>query len=660
MSPERIKSIFTNIAKFFYLVSVQIVGWVFVDILVDGVYISGFLPAFKMVLVLTAFSALLWPIVSRITLKISIFTFGLFNFFLVGAFIWFSSEFVAGVRVNNLWSAAMASLVLAACNLVASFFISITDDRLFYKEALKRRVRNEEIKDKSGVVFIEIDGLAKPIMERAINNGYMPFAKYLIEEQNYCFKMWETDYSCQTGASQIGILNGNNTNIPAFRWVDKKTQKIVSSGSSDDTPVIEKAHSNGDGLLVTNGAGRSNMYSGDANDTIFTSSTLKDLTKMYNTAYYGFFSDPYNISRTIMLSIWEIILEFTTLTRQKVTKVEPRLSFKEKKLSYVFVRAATNVVLRDITSYSIIADMFEGKKDAIYATMFGYDELAHHSGTEDIDTLRHLKKIDKEIANLYKISLEADREYEFVILSDHGQSLGATFKQRYGKTLEQLVNLGTDESTETHSILATGEDKSAIASLAETLASTGGKLVSAFAKKLHVSINKNNESETQKNITVLASGNLGLIYFNEFKNRLTLEQINEMHPNLIDTLVNHPGVGFIVLNSKEHGAIVVGKEGKVVVKSKEVIGKNPLTSYRKSALKHIERSTSFTNAPDIFVNSTYYSDGTVAAFEELIGSHGGMGGEQWKPFVLFPSYFDYPKKRVVGAEQLHKVLKSWL
>ena len=52
--------------------------------------------------------------------------------------------------------------------------------------------------------------------------------------------------------------------------------------------------------------------------------------------------------------------------------------------------------------------------------------------------------------------------------------------------------------------------------------------------------------------------------------------------------------------------------------------------------------------------------GEVAAFEELVGSHGGMGGGQSFPFILFPSELEWPEEPVVGAERVHTIMRRWL
>jgi hypothetical protein len=68
----------------------------------------------------------------------------------------------------------------------------------------------------------------------------------------------------------------------------------------------------------------------------------------------------------------------------------------------------------------------------------------------------------------------------------------------------------------------------------------------------------------------------------------------------------------------------------------------------------LRRYDDFPDAPDIYVNSFYNAaTNEVAAFEELIGCHGGLGGDQTRPFLLFPA-------ELVGAAAVYRQLKRWL
>jgi hypothetical protein len=162
-------------------------------------------------------------------------------------------------------------------------------------------------------------------------------------------------------------------------------------------------------------------------------------------------------------------------------------------------------------------------------------------------------------------------------------------------------------------------------------------------------------------LSVMASGNLGLISFPREPGRLTKERIDALHPRLIPTLREHPGVGFLLVRSESDGPIVLGAEGVRYLGSDQVDGEDPLAPFGPNAADHVRRTDGFAHCPDIVLNGAYWPEtDEVAAFEELVGSHGGMGGDQSRPFVLFPSDWRSPDKPVVGAETLHRHMRGWL
>ena len=68
-----------------------------------------------------------------------------------------------------------------------------------------------------------------------------------------------------------------------------------------------------------------------------------------------------------------------------------------------------------------------------------YDEVAHHSGLAAPDALDTLRRTDDQLERLVATFDRAPRPYYVVVLADHGQTQGATFKQRYGETLDAVV-----------------------------------------------------------------------------------------------------------------------------------------------------------------------------------------------------------------------------
>jgi putative membrane protein len=137
--------------------------------------------------------------------------------------------------------------------------------------------------------------------------------------------------------------------------------------------------------------------------------------------------------------------------------------------------------------------------------------------------------------------------------------------------------------------------------------------------------------------------------------------IEKIYPGMLDGLAGHEGVGFIMVHSEEHGPVAIGANGRYYINEDRVEGKNPLAHFGPNVVAHLKRTDSFPDAPDILVNSFFDPDKNEgAAFEELIGFHGGLGGYQTQPFLIYPAEWSLETEKIVGAEQVYSVLKDKL
>jgi hypothetical protein len=304
------------------------------------------------------------------------------------------------------------------------------------------------------------------------------------------------------------------------------------------------------------------------------------------------------------------------------------------------------VVVRDLIVYGVLTDMMRGRP-AVYATFSSYDEVAHHSGLERSDTLEALRKLDQQFDRIDRARRYAPRPYLIVVLSDHGQTQGATFKQRNDYSLEDLVQ----RSLESGSVAAItgGDEQEAMASLA--LGEATGQTQRPKPSKSEVG---------ERQVVVLGSGNLGLVYLMDEKRRLTLEEIDRLHPRLIPALREHPHVGWLLVRSQEHGPLALGGAGIRYLADGRIEGDDPLAHFSPSASRHLLRTDRFPHVADIMVGSFYDPDlDEGCAFEELISFHGGLGGPQTRAFVLYPAEFQLPPEPIVGAAQVHALLSGW-
>ena len=339
-------------------------------------------------------------------------------------------------QVDSFADALIAALVMAATSIVLQVMLGTNDSDDYALRVVRRVARRQGTlahSDKPGIVFLEIDGLALPVLRRAMRDGSAPVMARWMEEDGYRLVEWETDLSSQTGASQAGILLGSNEDIPAFRWVEKERGAMMVCSSPEDCAEIERRHA-GAGLLADGGASRGNLLSGEAEETILTVSRM-DAEKGANPGYRAFFADGVNVTRALVLFLWEVLLEWTAAIRAARRDVRPR---GHRGGAYPFVRGTMCVLVRNAIVFGVLTDMMRGRP-AVYATFSSYDEVAHHSGLERADTLEALRKLDQQFATIESARRYAPRPYEIVVLSDHGQTQGATFKQRNGYGLDELV-----------------------------------------------------------------------------------------------------------------------------------------------------------------------------------------------------------------------------
>jgi hypothetical protein len=161
-------------------------------------------------------------------------------------------------------------------------------------------------------------------------------------------------------------------------------------------------------------------------------------------------------------------------------------------------------------------------------------------------------------------------------------------------------------------------------------------------------------------VVVVVSGHVAMVSFTEHEGRVELETIEREFPDLLPSLVDHPGVGFLLVRSREFGPVVLGRDGLHRLATGVVIGEDPLLPYGPHAADLIRRVDTFPHCADVMINSRYDPDSDQASpFETHVGSHGGLGGPQQRGFVVHPRELP-PLGEVVGAEALHRVFRGWL
>jgi uncharacterized membrane protein YvlD (DUF360 family) len=648
----------------------------------DGFHLPSWWQAPVMALLLGLLSALAWPLVMRLALPVALFTLGLGSFLLFGAAVLALSFAVPGVYVANLGVGVVVAVVISAVSALVSSVLAVDSDELFFRRARRKAgIADDGAKRPPGVLFLQIDALAYDTARRAVRDGSMPNLAAWLRSGSHAMTSWHTDWSSQTGAAVAGILHGSNHDILGFRWYEKDRDHITRVSHPVDAAEVERRHSDGRGLLAGDGASRGNLFTGDAAHISLTMSSLSHVVPAgsrrqrrtrdrVGSGYYAYFASPVNAVRTIGVSAVDIVRELVAAARERRDDVRPRVS---RGGIYPLARPGVTVISRDVVVYALLDDMLAGRPVA-YADFLGYDEAAHHGGLERADSLAVLHSIDQQLGRLRRAGALAPRRYHLVVLSDHGQTQGWAFTDRFGESIEELVGRLCGSGIASSKRHLTGPKDSRRTTEGWQVTAALGESAGPIARRLRDRAERAQDSRHDHSevpgagdvprvapgVVCVVSGHTAMVSFADLPGRVSLEEIERHWPHLLPGLVDHDGVGFLLVHSEEFGPVVLGRSGLHRLASGVVIGEDPLLPYGPHAAGLVARVSSFPHCADVVINSRYDPDTDEAsAFEPHVGSHGGLGGPQQFGFLAYPRAWT-PPGEIVGAEQLHRVLRGWL
>jgi uncharacterized membrane protein YvlD (DUF360 family) len=568
---------------------------------------------------------------------------------------------IPGVEADSFWVVVAAAWIAAAATTIVAWLSTSGTPEAFTAALVRRtRRRRKPVDDPEvpGVIFVQFDGVPFPVLRWQLLAATLPTAGRWIRDRGYRLVEWTPVLPPTTPASQLGILHGRIDGVPAFRWYDRALGRVLVSNRAADAAEIERRATDGRGLLADGGVSISNLFSGDAERSVLTMSKLElrrgSADARRRVAWY--LARPDGFAGSLYGAVAEICRERFEARRQRRRDVRPR---GHRGWLFAGLRAVTNVVLRDLNTALVAEEMIRGTR-VVYVDYVDYDEVAHHAGALRPESLASLDRLDHVLACLESVAAAAPRPYRLVILSDHGQSQGAIFADRYGTDLAVVCSQLTAAQVEAveQSVEGWGRLDGLLADLSGGDSSRGrvahGAAVRVQRRSAPPTVTTSSE------LVVLGSGNLGLVYAAE-ENRLTMEDITDRWPALIPGLVNHDGIGFVAVMSTEHGPLVVGPSGVHRLSDAKVTGDDPLAPFGPLIPADLLRAVSMPEAPDLYVNSSVDQDtGEVSAFEGLVGSHGGLGGWQGRAFLLAPSDLVVPDRPIRGADELHRVLVGYL
>jgi uncharacterized membrane protein YvlD (DUF360 family) len=577
------------------------------------------------------------------------------------------------VHVDGFWAAFLVSWIIGIVSTVVGWISTAgTDEALVGRLVASSRRHPVQVDNPQlpGVIFVQLDGVPFPVLHMSVVAGTLPTLSRWIRAGSHVLHEWTPKLPATTPASQLGILHGVIDGIPAFRWYDRANDKVMVANRPADAALIEGALTTGHGLLVDGGASISNLFTGDAPTAALTMSRRARGGETTRRAVAQFVAHPTGLTRSLSRTISELGRDRFQARRAVRRDVQPRC---RRTWTTALLRSVTNGALRDINTVLVAQHMLRGTR-SVYVDYVDYDEVAHHAGILRPESLEALEAVDAVVRQLELVASVSPRPYRFVVLSDHGQAQGQTFADRFGEELAVIVSrlASTDVAVSDEDVEGWGRTRVLVDELATGSGVSGRSMRNAAGAMQRRHMNKpdsvdagalDGEASTagEETFHVFGSGNLGLVYVRGEAQRLTLGQIDERFPALVQGLAEHPGVGFVVVLDEAEGPLVFGGEGSRRLRDGHLQGVDPLAPFGPHASEFVLRVALRPEAPDIYVNSLL-DEGTeeVAAFEDLVGCHGGLGGWQDRAFIVVPNDLPFPAERVIGADSLHVALKAIL
>ena len=521
----------------------------------------------------------------------------------------------------------------------------------FTGERRRRLERNER-----GFVVIQIDALAHEDLVRAIDRGYAPRLRRLIERDGWELRRFPAGLPSATPAAQAAIFFGTKEDIPAFRFYEKAERRlIIGSKPADVQHIRDRLPASG---ILDGGAGYVNIYDGGADRAIFTLAAKEPqpfLEKMGGgRVALLMVLHPVRMLRMVFDSVVEYL-------REEVVRFwgQMRGQYTYYWWYLPFLHIGTNVVLRELQTLAVLLDIYTGVP-AIYTTYNVYDEFAHHFGPGSRTAFGSVRALDRRIALILRMLRRAPgRPYDLYILSDHGQTPSVPYRVRYGETLGDtivnaarhgvLVMAGTGDYSLEHQdvmdfLVQELEHVSGESSMPARRAGLGlGRWIRQHYNLFPLVAESVKESDESR-IVVTYSSSLAHVYWTQPERPLSFDEVRDDPDRraLYYFLVAHDGIGCVITRMLD-GAHVETLRGRALVMpdgSMELLsGVDPLRDYASSDVdrRAIARLAAMRNAGDLILFGAYDARQDICiCFDDQIGAHGAMGGRQSWPFLLTP------------------------
>lgn len=298
--------------------------------------------------------------------------------------------------------------------------------------------RSEGKPTERGLIMVQIDGLSREQLIKAMEEERTPFIRSLLDREHYLNHVFYSGLPASTPAVQAELYYGDRTVVPAFGFRDHRTGRLVRMFANDIADEVEQSMTDDRTGLLTGGASYCNIYSGGADEVHFCATSF-GWSELFSTI------NPFKLLLVMLLNFWMffrvmglMLIELVIASFEFVRGVLSGRQFWQE-LIMIPARVVVVVLLRELVTIGACYDAARGLP-VIHLNLLGYDEQAHRRGPSSRFAHWTLEGIDRSIRKIWKAAHRgAGREYDVWVFSDHGQETTRPYQLEHGVLIQQVV-----------------------------------------------------------------------------------------------------------------------------------------------------------------------------------------------------------------------------
>ena len=529
-----------------------------------------------------------------------------------------------------------------------------------------------------GYVCIQIDGLSHDHLLTAMDWGYMLHLRRWLRRGYFELRRFTPGVPTTTTFAQAGIMFGVEKDIPGFRWYERKRRRVINCNEPSSVQFMRDEIVKDRLGALEGGSSYANLLDGGAKRIVLTVAGTHDESIIGRMGggllFLLLVLHPLRFLRSLVAGIIELFAEIY----DRWLNPDPNADHVVLEGLFPFLRVGSNVLLRELQTFGLLVDIHVGVP-YIYTSFYGYDEVAHHFGPTSRAAFTTLRHIDRRIAEIFRMVRHgAARPYDLIILSDHGQTPATPFERRFGRTLGQDI---AEHLRERPIRISRGPDDR-LERRARYLAhaAEGGRLwrlpgVIPAVRAIEKRVTRRPLEAYLRPETIYADAEAGaVVTYSSCLAHLYLladdpfpmdyDRIVQCYPGLVEYLRGHEGIGPLFV--RKDAATWYAMEGTNSAEMQQsglvnIHGADPLRQVdrKHELLTELWQFLNFSNVGDVVLFGRYDGE-RVICFDDQVGAHGSLGGEQMRPFIMLPSRHPAAGERLRGYAAIYrKVLMSY-